>query len=299
MLKLSIISKDQNASHVKAITKAAKLHNLKTEVVNFKSINEIKQETISLGDVIYWRTSSLDIKSERTASYLEFNNKLVINKSLFENPYITHKLYQQAVVDKISQVHAIPTYRFRNQKQLEQAVEQNLLNYPFIAKPNFSAHGVGVKLIKNSREMRSFRNYKEYIFQNYISNHGDWRVLVMGGRVLGVMKRIARRGSILNNISRGASSKTETDPEILSQLVNIASSVSAAFNLNFCAVDIIRNDRTGKYYFLEINTAPEWLGGFQATTGINVAKELVGYCLEMSQRKSQKTTEIVKAYYVL
>ena len=42
MLKLSIISKDKNASHVKAIIKAAKLYNLETEVVNFESINEIK-----------------------------------------------------------------------------------------------------------------------------------------------------------------------------------------------------------------------------------------------------------------
>ena len=101
MLKLSIISKNQDALHVKAIVKAAKLYNLKSEVVDFKNINELKQKAISLGDIIYWRSSSLDIQSERAASYLELSNKLVINKPLFESPYITYKLYQQAIVKKI------------------------------------------------------------------------------------------------------------------------------------------------------------------------------------------------------
>ncbi len=296
-MKITVISQDKEAPHIDELIKAAKHQKVELNVVNFKNFTDLEKGANSLGDVIYWRASGLDIKTERAAAWAILQKKLVINEAVFKTPYVTHKFYQQKMVAAAGVERIIPTWRFRTADELLAAITKGVLKYPFIAKPDLGARGFGVALVKSSGDIASLVGIKDYVFQNYIKNNGDWRVIVLGGRVLGVMKRIARKGSILNNVSQGGRTIKETDPAILQEVMRLATDATAVLKLAFCGVDIIRDETAGQFYFLEVNTAPEWLGGFQPTLGIDVADEFVRFCKQMSARGQNSVPKLVEDYY--
>lgn len=73
--------------------------------------------------------------------------------------------------------------------------------------------------------------------------------------------------------------------------------------LNYCGVDVIRDLKTGKYYILETNTAPQWSvpqeAGhyFQAATGVDVAEQLVDYASDLLDRSTTSAHVLVESYY--
>ena len=300
-MKISIINKNINNSWtVDELTNAAKKHKVKTNVINIRDVNDLKSVESQLGDVVLWRTSGLDTKSERSSMGLLFNNRYVINDAIFRTPFIPFKFYQQTMVANHTKLNSIATYRFKNSNELKEALENNKLSYPFIAKPNYGAQGTGVLLIKTVKQLTELKGkYKDYIFQNFIPNTGDYRVIVLGGRSLGVMKRIAAKGSHLNNISKGGTSVLESDPSILSEVQAMATTAASIFELSFCGVDIVQDSNTGKFYFLEINTVPQWDGeyGFKSITGVDVADEIIKHCIQMNLRNKKPAYQLVRHNY--
>lgn len=295
-MKLSIISRDKSALHIRALLRAARNNNLAAEVVELKDFEDFKTKAPALGEVVYWRTSGLDIHSERAAVGPYLKGKHVINRALFERPYVTHKFYQQATIAAAG-VSGIDTYRFRTKSELKAALAQGRLSLPLIAKPNLGAHGIGVSLLKTRADINSLVDCKNLVFQRYIQNQGDWRVIMLGGRALGVMKRTAKAGSVLNNVFQGGATSLEADPAVLGAVITIATEATAALDLVFCGVDVIRDEASGTYHFLEINTAPEWLKGFQPISGVNVADELIKYCTEIGARGHKPLATVIEAYY--
>ena len=101
---------------------------------------------------------------------------------------------------------------------------------------------------------------RKYIFQNFIANTGDYRVFIVGGKPLGAIKRTPASGDFRANVSQGGGVFHETDVKILSELYQIAVNVSSLFDLQICGVDIIHNEETKQFQFLEVNTVPQWQG---------------------------------------
>jgi RimK family alpha-L-glutamate ligase len=295
-MNLSIISKNANEKHVKQLLAAAQQCGIEADVHDFVSIAHLRKLVSKLGDVIYWRASSLDIKSERAAAGALLQDKYLINEALFKTPYVTHKLYQQAVISRLSRVNTIPTHRFSSPTGLQKAITAGTLTYPFIAKPNLGARGQRVYLIESPEDLQQVAPLSDFIFQPYIKNTGDWRVLILGGKVLGVMRRTAASGSHLNNTARGGTASLETNQKILDEVAEIALRAAAALQLTFCGIDIIQDDNSGEYYFLESNSAPQWQQ-FQKVTGLNVAELVVDHCADVACRRTTPTPDLVKSYY--
>ncbi len=295
-MKLSIISKNPDEWHVKQVTKAALRRKVDVRVVDFKTTRELAKQVSMLGDVVFWRASSLDIRSERASLGVLLGDRHVINKTIFDTPYVAFKCYQQTTVSKLSGVNTIPTYRFRDASQVVLAIKKGTLKLPFIAKPNLGAHGFHVFLIRNETDLAQIPDFSLFVFQNFIPNTGDWRVIILGGRAIGVIRRSAQGKSHLNNIAKGAIGQTETRQKVLSEVIQIATKAAAALNLTFCGVDIIQDEETGQYFFLETNSALEWRG-FQKATGIQVADHLIDHCLSLHARTSTDTPQLVAAYY--
>ncbi|MBI3983689.1 ATP-dependent zinc protease [Candidatus Microgenomates bacterium] len=296
-MKLSIISTDAEAAYVESIVGAAERAKLEVEVVNFRQLVDLEAAQKTLGNVVYWRASGLDIKSERAAAGRLLRGKFVINQAIFDQPYITHKFYQQVVVRAAKQVNTIPTHRFRQIATLKAAIKQGTLSYPFVAKPNLGARGEGVMLIKQATDLKRLGELKQLIFQNYIPNKGDWRALVLGGRVLGIIKRTAQPGQFLNNVAQGGRARGENDPAVVRAVVDVATKATAALGLAFCGIDVILDERDGQFYFLEANTMPGWLNGMQPATGVDVASELVAFCIEVGARGAMAAPQLVRQYY--
>ena len=294
-MKITLIAKHEHGWHQDQLADAAVKYNVDFEAKDIFSLNDFNPD--QFGDVVIWRSSSLDIFSERTTLLGILNNKYVINNSLFTYPFITHKLFQQNFIKNNSGVKSIPTFTFKNHDELLAAINAGTLKYPFIQKPNLGSKGNGVSLIKNQAEIDEQKiPYKKFIFQNFIKNDGDYRVLILGGKVIGVMKRTAAEGNFLNNVSQGGSAVAVTDSKVIYHTSKVALDVASIFGMNMCGVDVMYSAEEDKYYFLEINTAPQW-SGFQEATGINVGEEVVKYAIAMGKRESSNLFELIKNHY--
>ncbi len=119
-LKISIIAKKTRGWHINELKNAAKKRHVDMEVVYFKDFKDLKKKLPVLGEVIIWRSSDLDTKSERTTAGKILEDKILINKAIFDNPYVTHKFYQQEVAKNSKFINSIPTYRYKS--------IQNILN---------------------------------------------------------------------------------------------------------------------------------------------------------------------------
>lgn len=303
-MKISIVSRSISGWHVQEVLRAAQDAGIEAEVVNFSAASDLKEQIDKAGDCIVWRTSSLNHQSGR-ASVLPFiGNKILVNETIFKYPMAAYKYFQQNMLlsKPTTRANAIPTFRASNTHALRLLAENGTLKTPFIVKPDAGSKGEGIFLLKSLDGLDTVFtdiDIKDYIFQNYIHNNGDWRVLVLGGRPLGAMRRIAKEGSFLNNVSQGATAVKEEDDKTLRVLYEIAVKAASVFDLRFCGVDIIRNEETGEYFVLEVNTAPQWNGefGFQSIVGIDVAKELVSYCQSMYDRQHNPVPKLIGDYY--
>lgn len=275
---------------------AAKLK-VETEVVNVEVLTRIGEKIASWGEVVIWRTASLDVGLARAIFMTRLmRKKVVINAAIGEGHFVTHKLWQQKMVEPLKTIISIPTYYFKSLKKMELAVDNSILKFPLVMKANLGARGEKVFLVNSIEEIREKQiSLKDFGFQNYIKNDGDYRVLVLGGVALGVMKRIAKRGDWRNNISQGGEAVDAGSFPEAQAILEKAVTIASLFKLHFCGVDFIRDEETGELRFLEVNTVPQWRG-FEAATGVNVAGELVKYCLAMGNR-SGETDKLVEEYY--
>jgi ribosomal protein S6--L-glutamate ligase len=152
---------------------------------------------------------------------------------------------------------------------------ENEKSLPFIMKTMAGSHGSGVKKIVSQRGIKYFSGVYapwKVLFQPFLTTGQDYRVIVIGKKVLGVMRRIAQEGEYLTNVSAGG--KYE-EAEITPELESLALRTADAFQAEYGGADIMY-DQSGKPYVLEFNKAAEFRG-FEACTGLNVAGEIVKY----------------------
>lgn len=155
--------------------------------------------------------------------------------------------------------------------------------YPVIIKAPFGTHGKGVTLIESRRSLYStldilwkFTRSSITLIQEYVAEASgcDYRVIVVGGKVVAAMKRIARVGDFRSNLSLGG----VAEKVVLTPLEKkIAVKASEALGLEISGVDILRS-KEGPLV-MEINPCPGLLGVSQATS-VNVAEHMVKYAVD-------------------
>lgn len=171
----------------------------------------------------------------------------------------------------------LPTPRtiYATKSHLLDYLSKNILSYPFILKADNGKKGRDNYLIKNHAELQkrlAEQTTIPFIVQELIPNDGDYRALVLGDKIAVVIKRMAVDATThVTNTSQGGSATLES-PEIFSKKVTRdilkAAKVEA---LQVAGVDIIFNQKTGDYYFLEVNRAP------QLGTGAFAEEKLAAY----------------------
>jgi RimK family alpha-L-glutamate ligase len=108
-----------------------------------------------------------------------------------------------------------------------------------------------------------------YYLQRTVDHEGrDYRVFVVGGRVLGAIER--RSEGWRTNIARGGQALAARLPVAG---VALAVRAAAAVGAEYAGVDLLQA-RGGTTYVLEVNGIPGWQG-LQEATGIDVAGSLV------------------------
>ena len=169
----------------------------------------------------------------------------------------------------------IDTFNFGHRERLVRWAEGK---YPLIEKCHISSRGREVFKVEKEGDIEDI-NKKGYktrtlLIQPFQPVGEDLRIIVIGGKAVGAMKRIARKGSYLTNYSRGGRVEKydlEKDPKAK----EIAERVSTHFCLDYCGVDLMRGN-DGYWKVLEVNRGAQFQG-FEKATGINVAKKLIIY----------------------
>lgn len=161
------------------------------------------------------------------------------------------------------------------------------LDFPVILKGSGGDRGTRVfkadsleeleKLVKDLRKTETDEG-RRYMLQEFIPNDGDYRVLVLGKKVLGVMKRSSQdEKEFRNNYSAGGKVEIAQLPEEIKQLAVKAAEVCG---LAVAGVDVaFRNFDITKPVVWEVNKGPQFRG-FMKATGINVPEEIVKFLVD-------------------
>ena len=142
-----------------------------------------------------------------------------------------------------------------------------------IIKPVDSYSGNDVKLLNrfNKKDIVKYiKKYHHLMFQKFIPqiSKGDKRIFIINGKVKGAITRLPKKGSILSNMSKGASAKKIqiTNKEL--QISKIVAGELQKKNIYFAGIDFINGKLIG-----DINvTSPTGLKTYYDLTGINLAE---------------------------
>ncbi|MCA9365167.1 MAG: ATP-grasp domain-containing protein [Candidatus Moranbacteria bacterium] len=293
--KISVIYKNSNpiSWQVEQLVKEAQKMGQLLEVTDLENWKDIDK----LGKIVLWRSSSTNMEERQEVMQKIAKKHIVINRCSSHLPKAGDKLFQQQHIRKnLPDINTIDTYTFTNTKEIIKAIETEKLKLPIIQKPREGCQGKDISLFTEKSQLKNIEDIQKYAYQDFIKNNGDYRVLVLAGKVLGVIKRTGKEGSFLNNFSQGGKVVNVTNSEVLKTCEKIATSITTLFDLTLCGIDIIYDTEKEKYYFLEVNIVSQWKG-FQQATEINVAKEIIKTCKIMMEKESLPAHEIVRKEY--
>lgn len=157
------------------------------------------------------------------------------------------------------------------------AVEEKV-GLPMIVKEVYGSLGRQVYFVKNHQELLDIENkliHVPHIFQEFIesSKGKDYRIIVIGGKVVAYMKRENPNSYLSNLATGGTASKTDLSAEYL----RVAEKCAKILGLDYCGVDILEGPN-GEPVVSEVNSNA-FYEGIEKTTHVNVAGCYVDYLL--------------------
>ncbi len=210
------------------------------------------------------------------AGYRLFNNVESICKC--DDKMLTHICLANAGIKMPTSISSTLCYHDDGNRDYLKYVELKL-GYPLIVKENYGSLGKQVYLVNNSAELRQIEDkliHVPHIFQQFISSSKgiDYRLIVIGHKVVAYMKR-ENKNSYLSNLATGGKASVVKLPQ---EYLDVAIKASEILNLDYCGVDILQGPN-GEPIISEVNSNA-FYEGIEKTTGINVAGAYVKYILE-------------------
>lgn len=301
-MKISLVSKYPEEFRVLEQKKSAEKMGVELEIVTIPSdkltldalMKQIK------GDVVIWNNLFAPNKHNyrNTATvYLQEQGKVVLNAVYINLPLAKYKYYQSVVTDTFSNMNSALTIIGEEVSDILTQLKAKHITFPIIAKPTMGSKGNGIYLVKSEEEFHALQiPIEEYIFQNFIENDGDYRIFAIGGVPCGMVRRVSSDTSFLNNLSQGGSAHKITNRHQRIILQNMASEAATLFQVHTAGVDVMFEPNTGKYYFQEINSIPNWAGSY-AYLDTNIADSIIKLAIETYNRRKVSAASLVEKYY--
>lgn len=156
-----------------------------------------------------------------------------------------------------------------NENFLEKVAEN--LGFPLVAKKSFGSFGAGVQLVHGMLELKKIAQewlHEPHFYQQYIADTcgRDIRVIVVGGKAIGCMERVAQAGEFRSNIELGGIGRKITPS---AEYITAAERAATALGLDYCGVDLL--ETADGPVLCEVNSNA-FFEGFEGVTGIDVAK---------------------------
>lgn len=176
----------------------------------------------------------------------------------------------------------IPSLISRDQNTIANFIDQYAM--PFITKPINGRKGREILQHESIDSILDAVQKSEIplIIQPMIPNDGDYRVWILKGNVIGVIKRSPNaEEEFRSNISLGGTAQVASLPD---DVLDMAIKSAQILDLDMAGVDIIQDINTKEYYIMEVNAAPQF-AGFMATTGINLFEIITKYIIKEIELK--------------
>ncbi|MGJ1431314.1 30S ribosomal protein S6--L-glutamate ligase [Sphingobacterium spiritivorum] len=160
---------------------------------------------------------------------------------------------------------------------------------PLVIKLLEGTQGIGVVLAETKKAASSvieafYGLGNNILVQEFIkeSKGTDIRAFVVGGKVVGAMKRTAKEGEFRSNIHRGGSAEVI---KLTKKEKDTAIAAAAELGLTVCGVDMIPSERGP--LVLEVNSSPG-LEGIEKATKKDIAGEIIMYLERQYELKVSK-----------
>jgi len=216
----------------------------------------------------------------------ELRTILVTNSPIIRQRMLNGPSYSKyPILSKVQQYALFVTHDLPIPETWYQANYTEPLTFPIIIKGIVGSKGEAVHLVKNTTEFETLSNqYGQggFITQTPLPIGEDYRILVLGGKVLGFMKKKASDGKFVTNIHAGGRAHL-VEPERAPILEKLALATAQATECDFGGVDVMF-DTTGQPRILEINRGAAY-AGFEQINPINVSTEVINFMLNRNQNK--------------
>ena len=210
------------------------------------------------------------------AGYKLFNNINAIE--LCDDKMITHISLANKGIKMPKTLSSTLCYHDDGNRDLMKSISDQL-SFPLIIKENYGSLGKQVYLVTDYSELIQIENkliHVPHIFQEFIepSKGKDYRIIVIGHKVVASMKRENKHSYLSNLASGGTAQKVDLPKDYL----DMAIKASEILGLDYCGVDILEG--SNKEPILSEVNSNAFFEGIEKATGVNVAGLYADYILK-------------------
>jgi len=196
----------------------------------------------------------------------------VLNLETYRSWPCFDKLTQTAIF-KLKAIPFVPTKVYGNKDDFRGGFGE----LPVIVKAASGSHGDHVYKIESREEAEAvLEKYPvlSLLVQPFLAGGEDLRVIVLGGEIIGAIKRVAAPGKFLTNYSAGGRvEKYDIDKD--QEAVELALKINSVVKTEYCGIDLMRGEDR-RWKVLEVNRSAQF-EGFEKATGINMAAKIINY----------------------
>lgn len=245
------------------------------EVLTMIESGEIKTKLPKYDFVVYLDKDRYVAEMLEKLGYKLFNSAKAIE--LCDDKMLTHINLANENIKMPTTISSTLCYRDNGNRDILKIVEEKI-GFPMIVKENYGSLGRQVYFVENSANLLQIEEklvHIPHIFQEFISSSKgkDYRIIVIGNKVITYMKR-ENKHSYLSNLATGGSASVVELPD---SYLETAIKCSKILGLDYCGVDILEGPN-GEPIVSEVNSNA-FYEGIEKTTGINVAKAYVEHIL--------------------
>ena len=234
------------------------------------------------------------------ARNLEHDGFTVIN-SVRCNEICNDKWYNQVIFQR-NNIKTPNTVLVRHSEGALFAAEKLGNKYPMILKTSIGSQGVGVMWVESPKALTGIvqllyreDKYIDILLQEYVKTDYDVRVIIVGGEILGAMKRPIISGDFRSNVSQGSEPEVHEITELeAKESLRAAESVDG----DIVGVDFIpaKNRDKDSPLFIEVNSTPGLMGIESTFADNQIDSKLYKKALQKEKGKYSITTEILRTY---
>ncbi len=282
------------------IQKKLKLDNIDLDVASIKDIlfKIIDGKIIALIDgKDFKKYNYVLIQSGWNTTHMAYLLHLYLkSNNILHNKPNTHSTKLSDIFFIASKGISVPNTFFQNGLKIDSKEILNIeeiCKLPCIYKTLLGSLGTSVYLIDSKEKIKDMirknGKYNRYIFQEFISNDFDYRVVVANNKASSVCKRTRVEDKYRNNVALGATEDFINIEDTPQEVIDIAVEASRALKLNWAGVDVVTDNHTNKNYVLEVNRRP----GLTEKSSEVIA--LYSYIKELSsKRETLPLTKLLK-----